>query len=96
MSATKLKKIVFICTGNTCRSPMAEILLRHKLVGLGVTNVKVLSAGLQTRKGDKINAYSQQVLQENAISSPPKAKEKCLRKRRLNSSSPSLLSQKCV
>ena len=68
MSRPKSKRIVFVCTGNTCRSPMAEILLRHKLVGLGVTNVKVLSAGLQTRKGDKINTYSQQVLQENAIS----------------------------
>ena len=40
-----MKEILLICTGNTCRSPMAEALLRHKLNGRGVDTVVVGSAG---------------------------------------------------
>ncbi|MBW2192734.1 MAG: low molecular weight phosphotyrosine protein phosphatase, partial [Deltaproteobacteria bacterium] len=30
-----MKRIVFVCTGNICRSPMAEGLLRHKGLASG-------------------------------------------------------------
>jgi protein-tyrosine-phosphatase len=39
-------KILFVCTGNTCRSPMAEGLLKHILDKKGVDNVEVKSAGI--------------------------------------------------
>jgi len=39
-----MKKILFVCTGNVCRSPMAEGLLRHMLRGRN--DVQVASAGL--------------------------------------------------
>ncbi len=39
----KLKTILFICTGNSCRSVMAEYLLRHRLGNRD--NVEVISAG---------------------------------------------------
>ncbi len=37
-----LRTILFVCTGNTCRSPMAEGLMRKK----ALKNTKVLSAGI--------------------------------------------------
>ena len=37
--------ILFVCTGNTCRSPMAEFLLRDALRAKGISQVTVSSAG---------------------------------------------------
>ncbi|MEY7971141.1 low molecular weight protein-tyrosine-phosphatase [Saccharomonospora xinjiangensis] len=39
--------IVFVCTGNICRSPMAEIVFRHRLAEHGLSEtVTVRSAGI--------------------------------------------------
>lgn len=40
-----MKHILLVCTGNTCRSPMAEALLRRKLEERGFDDVTVGSAG---------------------------------------------------
>ncbi|HBR01955.1 MAG TPA: low molecular weight protein arginine phosphatase [Ruminiclostridium sp.] len=48
------KKIVFVCTGNTCRSPMAEALFKDILKerdGLGA-EFSVFSAGIYAYEGD--------------------------------------------
>ena len=44
-----MKTILFICTGNVCRSPMAEGLFRHAVKGRG--EFRVLSAGLGALDG---------------------------------------------
>jgi protein-tyrosine phosphatase len=38
-------RITAVCTGNICRSPMAEFMIRHALDDAGVTDVDVDSAG---------------------------------------------------
>ena len=48
-----MKKIIFICTGNTCRSPMAEGLFREMLKQRGIEDVICESAGLYALAGDE-------------------------------------------
>lgn len=67
MAARKKKKIVFVCTGNTCRSPMAQLLLAKYLAEQKLKGYDVRSAGTAAKKGDTINPKSAQVLSENAI-----------------------------
>ena len=39
--------IIFVCVGNTCRSPMAEALLKSELKRLKISDITVSSAGLR-------------------------------------------------
>ena len=55
-------KILFVCTGNTCRSPMAEAILRHVN-----KDVEVQSAGIFAANGGQANPYTVEVLQTNGI-----------------------------
>ena len=48
---SKAKKILFICTGNSCRSIMAEGLMKNALKKLGKDNIKVSSAGVNAIDG---------------------------------------------
>ena len=44
-------RILFICTANICRSALAEVVLRNKLKGKGLTDIEVESAGVHNYDG---------------------------------------------
>ena len=45
-------KVLFICSANICRSPLAEVVLRKKLDEKDVAGVKVCSAGILDLEGE--------------------------------------------
>ncbi len=67
MSTKEEKKIIFVCTGNTCRSPMAEAIFRYEAKRLGKTGVAVSSAGTLAGRSEGMNPHSLQVLSENGF-----------------------------
>ena len=60
-----MKTILFLCTGNVCRSPMAEGLFRHAVQGRG--EFRILSAGLGAVDGQAPTNHSVQAMKEVGI-----------------------------
>lgn len=56
--------IYFVCTGNTCRSPMAAAILKSKYI----EHVTVRSAGLSAIDGGNLSLHAQQTLEIKGIS----------------------------
>lgn len=55
-------KLIFVCTGNTCRSPMAEFIFKdylkkNKMTGVTVTSAGLSAGGEMTREARAALAY---------------------------------------
>lgn len=59
------KKLLFVCVGNICRSPTAELMMRHRLAGR--EGVEVSSAGLQALVGRGVDPEAAALLREAGI-----------------------------
>ena len=67
-------KILFVCHGNICRSPMAEFVMKDLLRKAGRDDVAVESAALHTDEiGSDIHRGTRAKLQENGIPFSPRA-----------------------
>ncbi len=60
-----MKTILFICTGNVCRSPMAEALFRHAVRGRG--EFRVFSAGIGAMDGQPPTPHSVRAMRELGV-----------------------------
>ena len=60
-------KIMFICTGNICRSAMAHWLMVKKLEELNIKNIEVYSCGIYAQDGDTSTYEAKSVMEEYGV-----------------------------
>lgn len=80
-NAASQRLILFVCSGNTCRSPMAAAIANAEIAGrlqipfeaLETVNVRALSAGLSARSGAPLALEAQEVLRSLSVPVRPHA-----------------------
>lgn len=62
-----MKNIIVVCTGNTCRSPMAEGIIKNIIANQGKTDINVSSMGLCAYDDEPASEYAIEVMDEVGI-----------------------------
>lgn len=78
--------ILFICTGNTCRSTIAEIYFNYRIKSIKNFSFYAESAGIMAEDYWKISIEASQVLADNNIHVPEAYRSTCLTKDLLENS----------
>lgn len=59
--------VTFVCTGNTCRSPMAEVIARRVIAEKGIEHLTVGSAGTAAWPGDSASDGAREAVREAGL-----------------------------
>ncbi len=62
-----MKRILFVCSGNTCRSPLAEAIAASVLPGRVGCEIEVASAGTSALEGSPASALSVEVASAHGL-----------------------------
>ena len=62
-----IKSVLFVCTGNSCRSVMAEAIARKRLYELGKDDIEVYSAGVRALNGLPPSDETIEVMKEEGV-----------------------------
>ena len=60
-------RLLFVCTGNTCRSPMAAVIARREAAELGWQGFEVRSAGVGAFEGDRASGGAVRAAARNGL-----------------------------
>jgi len=67
LTPANIRNILFVCTGNTCRSPLAAGFLRKLLERNSLCQMEIGSAGLTALPGSSASFHSLRVALENSV-----------------------------
>ena len=60
--------ILFVCTGNTCRSPMAEVYCRYLCERNSIDDISIMSGGIHAVKGCKASEIAIKTIELEGLS----------------------------